>query len=90
MAARHYWDMYTLAQYLADKGITQAEFADCVGVGQPTVSKLAAGKMPSLRLAQRIEDATSGAVSVRSWGDNSTPPSGAFSARRHQSDRSNP
>lgn len=62
--------MSTLTKYLADNGITQAEFAARIGVVQATVSKLAAGKMPSLRLAQRIEDATDGTVSVRSWGDD--------------------
>jgi plasmid maintenance system antidote protein VapI len=60
--------MSDLNAYLARSGIKQAIFAQRVGVTQATISKLVARTMsPSLELALKIEDATGGAVSARSW-----------------------
>lgn len=60
--------MSHLNAYLARSGIKQATFAQRVGVTQATISKLVARTMqPSLELAMKIEDATGGAVSARSW-----------------------
>ena len=59
--------MKTLAQYLKDENLTQAAFAARVGVKQATVSKLCAGKKPSLELACRIDRETKGAVPPAVW-----------------------
>jgi len=59
--------MMTLAQYLTDKKITQAEFARRLNVNQGTVSKLCAGKRPSWNMATRIAAATGGEVPVQVW-----------------------
>jgi transcriptional regulator with XRE-family HTH domain len=60
--------MSDLKDYLSRAGMKQEAFALRVGVTQATVSKLIARTMtPSLELALKIEDATGGAVSARSW-----------------------
>jgi transcriptional regulator with XRE-family HTH domain len=54
--------------YLKSEAITQAGFADRLGVKQSTVSKWCAGdKRPGLDMAVKIEAATGGAVPVDSW-----------------------
>lgn len=58
----------TLAQYLHDHEITQAEFAALVRASQGTVSKLCnGGKRPGWGLAARIEKATGGKVPLSAW-----------------------
>ncbi|WP_225028988.1 helix-turn-helix transcriptional regulator [Xinfangfangia pollutisoli] len=60
--------MSYLAAHIRDAGLTQAQFAETVGVDQATVSKLCRGKLvPSLPLAVRIERATRGEVAASSW-----------------------
>jgi predicted XRE-type DNA-binding protein len=56
-----------LAQYLADVGMTQTEFAELMGINQATVSKLCGKKIPSFPLAIRIHEKTGGKVPVTSW-----------------------
>lgn len=56
---------HPLASYLRDHGITQAAFAERIGVNQATVSKICAGRSGvSLRMALKIEAETGGAVSA--------------------------
>ena len=61
-------DMASISQYLEAASLTQAAFAQQLGVTQGTVSKWKAGeKRPGLDMALKIEAATSGAVPVASW-----------------------
>jgi transcriptional regulator with XRE-family HTH domain len=60
--------MKTLSQYLTDRGITQKEFADRVGLDQATISRICRGSSPSLHAALKIETETGGAVPIRSFG----------------------
>jgi transcriptional regulator with XRE-family HTH domain len=58
----------TLAQYLAQHGLSQAEFARRIRYPEATVSRWVAGRMVPRRLAMReIEAATGGAVTPASW-----------------------
>ncbi|MBT0778036.1 helix-turn-helix transcriptional regulator [Paracoccus sp. pheM1] len=62
--------MTMLEHHLRASEETQAQFASRIGVRQGTVSKLMRGLVtPSLKLAQRIERVTNGAVPVSSWVD---------------------
>jgi predicted transcriptional regulator len=56
-----------LAAYLSKEGITQQGFADSVGCTQSRVSQLLDGELPSLKLAQRISDVTTGQVGLADW-----------------------
>lgn len=60
--------MRTLRQYLAENGLTQAAFAERIGVLQATVSKLC-GDDPAIsaEMAVKIERETGGIVPVESW-----------------------
>ena len=60
--------MSDLATYLAETGISQKAFASSIGVDPSVVSRFVKGTAkPGMPLAFRIEDATGGAVSARSW-----------------------
>jgi transcriptional regulator with XRE-family HTH domain len=60
--------MSNLSSYLTESGVTQAEFAQRVGVGQPTISRLARGtQRPRVDVAVRIERESGGKVPVHSW-----------------------
>jgi transcriptional regulator with XRE-family HTH domain len=60
--------MKTLAQYLAEKGRgTAAQLARDTGLSESQVMRLARGGRPFADTAIKIEDATGGAVPVRSW-----------------------
>jgi len=60
--------MSTLSTYLKAQSVTQANFAELVGVSQGYIAKLCAGsKQPSLEVAKRVEKATDGDVKVSSW-----------------------
>lgn len=60
--------MNRLEAYLRANRIRQTDFAKEIGVRQPTVSRLAAGKItPSLSLAIAIERVTMRAVPISSW-----------------------
>ena len=55
-------------EFIKATGETQLIWAKRLGVSSPYLSDLIAGKKtPSLALAVRIEQETSGAVSVSSW-----------------------
>lgn len=57
--------MTKLAQHLSDRGITQEQFADQVGLDQSTISRLCRGTMTaSLPTALKIQAWTEGAISV--------------------------
>lgn len=57
-----------LNQFLTLQKISRAAFAERVGISQPYLSQLEAGKrVPSLELAVRIERETDGAVLAVSW-----------------------
>lgn len=59
-----------LATYLASKGLTEAQFADRVGIGRPTINRIKRGIMqPSVELAIRIEQATGCAVRAETLSD---------------------
>lgn len=53
-----------LDTYIKSKGITQAEFADKLGITQSAMSKLCNGGSTSLETAMKIEAATEGEVCV--------------------------
>ena len=58
----------TLAEYLRETGLSQQEFARRVGISQPTVSALLAGRRkPSLALMEKITRATNGLIPVGSF-----------------------
>lgn len=59
--------MMTLASYLEESGISQAEFALAVGVKQPTVHRWVHGSRPSWDKAYEIERVTDGKVSIAVW-----------------------
>lgn len=61
--------MMTLASYLKDSGISQADFALAVGVKQPTVHRWLHGARPSWDKAVRIEQFTEGKVPVSIWAE---------------------
>jgi DNA-binding transcriptional regulator YdaS (Cro superfamily) len=55
-----------LANYLKDNRIKQKDFAETIGVSEGYLSQICKGThSPSLSVAVRVEDATSGAVTVR-------------------------
>ena len=57
-----------LYKYLINKNISQSEFADKIGVSQPTLSRYVNGDtLPSVVIGARIEAATSGEVSCGDW-----------------------
>ena len=59
-----------LNTYLERKGLTQTAFAELIGATQGRVGQLLNGELPSFRLATRIHEETSGAVSYRDWPCN--------------------
>lgn len=64
--------MMTLSQYLSLHGMTQARFAEALGVNQGTVSKLIRRKVrPSIDMIAKIDRATGGAVPFSVWVDGS-------------------
>lgn len=57
-----------LYKYLILKNISQSEFADKIGVSQPTLSRYYNGDtLPSVVIGARIEKATGGEVSCGDW-----------------------
>ena len=57
-----------LFQYLASKEISQARFAEQVGVSQPTRSRYVNGdSLPSVVVGARIAEITQNKVSVNDW-----------------------
>lgn len=70
--------MTKLASYLEANGITQARFAEAVGMKQSTISRLCAGKVGiSMRQAAKIEQETEGAVPVSCWAVLASTAAGA-------------
>jgi len=60
--------MEKLKTYIKEHGLTQAKFAESVGLGASDVSRLTSGKMmPSLQTAVVIEAETCGIVAPRDW-----------------------
>ncbi len=60
--------MDKLRAFLDEEGLTQQAFAELIGRQQATVSRLLnRTALPSLSLAVRIEQVTSGRVPVSSW-----------------------
>ena len=60
--------MNALRAYLGDKKGAATALARTLGVPVSTVTRLANGQRgPSLRMADRIEKATRGRVSAKSW-----------------------
>lgn len=57
-----------LFQYLANKEISQARFAEQIGVSQPTLSRYVNGdSLPSVVVGARIAEITQNLVSVNDW-----------------------
>ena len=57
-----------LYKYLILKNISQSEFADKIGVSQPTLSRYYNGDtLPSVVIGARIEKATGGEVACGDW-----------------------
>ena len=52
----------TLTDYLTDRQITEAVFADLIGVDQSTVNRLRKGQVPSKQIMSRISAVTGGQV----------------------------
>lgn len=70
--------MMTLATYLNTSKVSQAAFAERVGVKQPTVNRWVNGQKPSWEAAALIEKETGGAVPVAVWaGSQSLSPTSA-------------
>lgn len=60
--------MTDLRKHLSSQNITQAAFADMLGISRGYLSEILSGeKTPGLELAVRIETATEGQVTARSW-----------------------
>ena len=59
--------MMNLATYLETTGITQAGFAEQIGLTQGAVSKLCASSQPSFQTAARIEEVSGGKVPIEAW-----------------------
>ena len=57
----------TLAEYLRNHNITQADFGARINRSQAHVSRLVSGETPSLEVAVQIERETGGAVPAVSW-----------------------
>jgi len=57
-----------LYKYLILKNISQSQFADKIGVSQPTLSRYYNGDtLPSVVIGARIEKATGGEVACSDW-----------------------
>ena len=57
-----------LYKYLILKNISQSQFADKIGVSQPTLSRYYNGDtLPSVVIGARIEKATGGEVACSEW-----------------------
>lgn len=57
-----------LFQYLENKQISQAYFAEQIGVSQPTLSRYVNGvSLPSVVVGARIAEITQNLVSVNDW-----------------------
>jgi transcriptional regulator with XRE-family HTH domain len=52
----------TLDDYLKTQNVTEAQFADRIGVHQSTVNRLRTGSIPSREVMAKIADATNGCV----------------------------
>jgi len=64
----------TLDTYLKLKRISQTEFARRLGVAPQRISYINSnGRSPGRVLAIKIEDATDGLVSIRSWDEQEDP-----------------
>ena len=58
----------TLAKFLENSPLSEAAFAEKIGVKQATVNRYINGKrFPSPVMIQRIEEATKGKVKVMDW-----------------------
>lgn len=61
----------SLRHWLRENGMTQAEFAEAVGIHWVHLSKFINGhRRPGVKIIERIEKATSGAVTFDSWREN--------------------
>lgn len=70
--------MTQLRAYLTQKNIRQSALAEMLGVSNGYMSQIINGdKRPSLDLAFKIEDATGGAITARSWVDEEIDQKGA-------------
>lgn len=59
-----------LETWLADRNITQAEFARRIEYDRGNFNKILAGTLwPSLELALRIEKATNGSIPMSAWAE---------------------
>lgn len=63
-----------LADYLATKGISQAEMARRIGVSRWSISRYCAGDLPSRDKLERIAEATGGDVLPNDFCDLPDPP----------------
>lgn len=57
----------TLTQYLEREGLTDAQFADKIGVERSTVTRLRAGQMPSSKTLLAIIEITGGEVTANDF-----------------------
>lgn len=70
-----------LSTHIEKSGETQAAWAERFGISAGHLSLILSGqKLPSLRLAFRIEAATGGGVPVSSWSVPAAPPHSPESA----------
>ena len=57
-----------LFEYLIQRDVSQTQFAEKIGVSQPTLSRYLVGEtIPSVVTAIKIEQVTGGAVKPRDW-----------------------
>jgi transcriptional regulator with XRE-family HTH domain len=57
-----------LKEYLTKKNISQEDFARSIGLSQPYISQLVnSERLPSLKVASKIETLTKGSVLATDW-----------------------
>lgn len=70
-----------LADYLSSTGVTQADFAQRIGVHQSAVTRYVAGhRIPKPQTAMKITKATGGAVTIEDLFDVTAPPEAGAAA----------
>lgn len=60
-----------MTDWRKEKGLTQGDAADLIGVSQPMLSEYESGKkVPRTLLALKIQDVTGGLVRIETWGED--------------------
>ena len=74
-----------LGEYLSKNGISYSDMARRLGVDGSTVLRWATlERLPGVKWANAIEQATGGKVPARAWGGEPLPETAPFKSRRHR------